>query len=285
MRSLTVGDVTLEFAATGPRITGLRTSGGENLFAEVSDAIIERPGGAPFRLLGGHRLWRAPEVPEITYEPDDDPVVVTEDDGTTTLRGAVDPNGVVREISVTVEGDGTIVVDHRIVNTGPVPIETAPWAITQFPPDGAAVIPIPAANTGYRADRSIVLWPYTDPGAPGIRWGRNAVVIEGGDGSKQKIGTSNTAGWLAWHGGNHVFIKWSPIHDPAMRYVDRGASVQVYRDHRFLELETLGPFRTVASGASIGHRERWWVSETGPIDVDRLPSTIGRLLEASPVGP
>jgi len=284
MRSLTARDVTLEFAATGPRITGLRI-GSENLFVEVPDAVIERPGGTPFRLLGGHRLWRAPEIPEITYEPDDAPVSVMEEDGTTTLRGAVDRNGVIKEISVAVDDAGTILLDHRILNTGPGTIETAPWAITQFPPDGAAVIPIPSErDDGYRADRSVSLWPYTDPGAPGITWGRNAVVIAGGDGSKQKIGTANTAGWLAYHRGDHLFVKWSPVHDPTLAYVDRGASLQVYRDHRFIELETLGPLRTVPTGASIGHRERWRVYETGPISPARLASTVAELLEGPAVG-
>jgi hypothetical protein len=284
MPRVTVRDVTLEFAVTGPRITGLRI-GGENLFVEVPDAVIERPGGAPFRLLVGHRLWRAPEIPEITYEPDDAPVRVVQDGATTTLRGVADPNGVVKEIAVTIGDTGEILVDHRIVNTGTGAIETAPWAITQFPPDGAAVIPIPVkSDGGYRADRSVVLWPYTDPGAPGIGWGPDAVVIAGGDGSKQKIGTSNTAGWLAYHRGDHLFVKWSSIHDPALAYVDRGASIQVYRDHRFIELETLGPLRTVAAGASIGHRERWRVYETGPVDTERLPSTVARLLAGGPVG-
>ena len=28
-------------------------------------------------MLGGHRLWHAPEVPELTYRPDESPVTVT----------------------------------------------------------------------------------------------------------------------------------------------------------------------------------------------------------------
>ncbi|MFV9672187.1 MAG: hypothetical protein ACNYZH_03085, partial [Acidimicrobiia bacterium] len=66
MMEFRCGDVIVTFADTGPRIVGLRVSDGENLFAELPELVIERPGGAPFRFLGGHRLWLAPEVPAVT---------------------------------------------------------------------------------------------------------------------------------------------------------------------------------------------------------------------------
>ena len=264
------GDLTATFADTGPRITGLRVDDGENLFVELPGLVIERPGGAPFTFLGGHRLWLAPEVPEITYQPDDDPVKVTNETGHCRVRGEPDPNGIVREIDVSCGRiDGSIVVDHRVINVGDSPIETAVWAITQFPADGSAILPLgaePVDGGGYQANRSVILWPYSNPGADGFRWSRDAVVVGGSSGPKQKVGVENTNGWVAYQRGSMLFAKWAAPHDADDQYVDRGASVQVYRDHRFIELETLSPIRRLERGDALHHREIWRVIETGPLD-------------------
>lgn len=278
------GDLTVTFAETGPRITGLRIGDGENLLAELPGLVIERPDGPPFRFLGGHRLWLAPEVPSITYVPDDDGVAFTRHDGHLRSRGVADSNGVVREIEVSCSPtDGSIEVDHRIINVGDETIETAAWAITQFPADGAAILPIGAesADEGeYQANRSIVLWPYTNPGAEGFEWSRRAVVVRGSSGPKQKIGVENRNGWVAYHRGTLLFAKWTNLHNGSLPHVDRGASVQVYRDHRFIELETLSPIRRLERGDALHHREVWRVVETAPLDGPELAAHVLDILSA-----
>jgi hypothetical protein len=264
------GELTVEFADTGPRIIGLRLRDGENLFAELPGLVIERSGGSPFRFLGGHRLWLAPEIPAVTYLPDDGSVEFIQHDGRLRSRGVVDANGIVREIDVSCSAiDGSVVVDHRIINVGDDPIDTAAWAITQFPADGAAILPLGAESVddgSYQANRSIVLWPYTNPGAQEFRWSRDVVVLEGSDGPKQKLGVENRNGWIAYHRGSVLFAKWAALRDPGLRYSDRGASAQVYRDHRFIELETLSPIRRLDRGDALHHREVWRVIETAPLD-------------------
>jgi hypothetical protein len=278
------GDLTVTFADTGPRIIGLRLRDGENLFAELPGVVIERPEGAPFEFLGGHRLWLAPEIPAITYLPDDEAVEITQRDGHIRSRGAVDPNGIVREIDVSCSSnEGSVVIDHRIINVGSEPIETAAWAITQLPADGAAVLPLsaePVDDGGCQANRSVVLWPYSDPGAEGLRWSGDAVVLEGSSGEKQKIGAENRNGWVAYHRGSVLFAKWAPVHDANLPYTDRGASVQVYRDHRFIELETLSPIRRLERGDALHHREVWRVVEIGPLDPAELATHVLDILSA-----
>ena len=39
--------------------------------------------------------------------------------------------------------------------------------------------------------------------------------------------------------------------------MDHGASVQCYRDDRFVELESLGPLSVLAPGEETSHREVW----------------------------
>jgi len=268
------GDLTINFAETGPRMVGLRVGGGENVFAELPGLVIERPEGQPFTFLGGHRLWLAPEIPEITYQPDDDPVNATIETGHLRVRGQADPTGIVREIDVSCgDIDGSIVVDHRLINVGDSPIKTAAWAITQFPADGAAILPLgaePVDSGGYQANRSVVLWPYTNPGAEGIRWSQDAVVVEASSGPKQKVGVENRNGWIAYQRGSLLFAKWAAPHEAGDQYVDRGASAQVYRDHRFIELETLSPIRRLEHGDALHHREVWRVIETGSIDAAEI---------------
>lgn len=277
-------DLTVTLADTGPRITGLRVGDGDNLFAELPGCVIERPVGPPFRFLGGHRLWLAPEIPTVTYLPDDEAVEITQRDGHIRSRGAVDPNGIVREIDVSCSSnEGSVVIDHRIINVGNEPIETAAWAITQLPADGAAVLPLgaePADDGGHQANRSVVFWPYSNPGAEGLRWSGDAVVLEGSSGEKQKIGAENRSGWVAYHRGSVLFAKWAPVHDMNLRYADRGASVQVYRDHRFIELETLSPIRRLERGDALHHREVWRVVETGPLPRTELATHASDILSA-----
>ncbi|MEA2011119.1 MAG: hypothetical protein U9N78_10485, partial [Actinomycetota bacterium] len=226
--------------------------------------------------------WLAPEVPSITYLPDDEAVDFTQRDRHLRARGAIDSNGIVREIDVSCNSiDGSVVVDHRIINVADKPIETAGWAITQFPTDGAAILPIgadPIDDGGYQANRSVVLWPYTNPGAEGFRWSSEALIIEGSSGSKQKVGVENHNGWIAYHRGSVLFLKWASRHDAKSRYADRGATAQVYRDHRFIELETLSPIRRLGRGDALHHQEVWRVIETGPLDRTEFATYVSDIL-------
>ena len=58
----------------GLRVIGLSINNNGNLLAFLPDARIELPGGDDYYLRGGHRLWFAPEKPETTYIPDNQPV-------------------------------------------------------------------------------------------------------------------------------------------------------------------------------------------------------------------
>ena len=53
----------------GPRIVGLSYRGSANLLADVFDAATETPLGT-YSILGGHRLWIAPESLLTTYASD-----------------------------------------------------------------------------------------------------------------------------------------------------------------------------------------------------------------------
>lgn len=283
METLEFGDETLTLTVTtslGPRILRLARRDGANVFAELGDLGVEHPNGTSYRFRGGHRLWVAPEVPQSTYLPDDDPVAIDRRSGAITMVAPAGVDGIRKTIRVGLAGNGAAVVDHRIENTGTETADAAAWAITQFPPDGTAVLPLPtepADDAGLQANRSVVLWPYTNAGAPGVTWTVDAAVIEGSASPEPfKVGGENRRGWLAYWRGDELFVKWSGRHRDGTAYADRGASVQVYRNNRFVELETLSPLVTLAPGDAIEHREVWLLRR---VALDRAGGLPAALLE------
>ena len=262
----------------GPRILGYRRKGGVSPFAELPDASIALGDGRKYRFLGGHRLWRAPETPLVTYEPDHHPIDLDDGGAAIEISGPRDRNGIAKRITVTQRGDYTI-VDHALENRGDDVVLTAPWAITQLRPGGFAYLPTsapPVDSDGVLPNRSIVLWPYTDLSAPEIQFTPSAVMIHASQRQvKMKLGMANRSGWLAYHIGDDLFVKWSHLHLDEGFYVDLGASIQCYRDGRFLELETLGSRAQLTRGERITHREVWTITPLGgrPPDetLSRLP--------------
>jgi len=274
-----LGSVRMEIASNaGPRITAYTKSGGQSFFASLGDAGIDGFAGRFYRFVGGHRLWRAPEVPAVTYQPDDSDVQIVENSTGIDVAGYPDPDGVTKHFSIAQDRQYTI-VEHRLVNNGPATVSTAPWAITQLPPGGTAVLPSlaePVDQAGLLPNRTLVVWPYTDLGAPEITFGIDAITVEGTERrSKMKIGQANRRGWMAYVMNDQAFVKWSSVHDDSAVYPDLGASNQCYRDERFLELETLGPVAELAPGNATTLTEVWTIvdieDETAHNALARLP--------------
>ena len=246
-------------ASVGPRILGL-IGADSNLFAVLPDAALERPTGAPYRLVGGHRLWAAPEVPTVTYEPDERPCAIAEVDGGVRVEAPTDGAGLVKAFEIRADGEDWI-VDHELRNDGVRPITLAPWAITQLRPGGCARLPLGARASGPQADRSLVLWPYADLDDPRLTFERDGVWVDAVPGAGPlKVGASPGEGRVSYLVGGEVFEKRVGV-DPSLPYPDRGAAVQVFVRDDFCELETLGPLVTLGTGEVTTHRETWTLRE------------------------
>jgi len=252
------GDVAVVVTiSAGPRVLGMLVED-ENLFAVLPDATLDGPDGERFRFLGGHRLWVGPEISSITYRADDRPCSVTEEEDGVGVEAPADGAHLVKAIWVRRASQGWI-VDHVVRNASRRAVSIAPWAITQLRTGGEAVLPIAPREEGPQADRSLVLWPYTDLGDPRIRFGRNEVRVDASrSGPPLKLGAAPSDGRVAYRLGNHRFEKRIDV-DPNATYPDRGAAVQVFVCDDFCELETLGPLAVVPPGGSVTHRERWTV--------------------------
>ncbi len=242
----------------GPRILWLSLAGGKNLLAEVPDFVVECPGSGPFHFYGGHRLWHAPELIGRTYLPDDSPVTITDIDGGLLVTQDIEARtGLQKSIDVRLKDRTTQVeIIHRITNRGVWPVTCAPWAITQLKTGGVAILPQITKDTGVLPNRSVSLWPYTNPSEPNVKWGRTLILVEAKLNGPFKIGFPNPRGWLAYWLDGTLFVKRSKYEAQAA-YYDFGSSSEFYCNNRFAELETLGPSQTIEPEETAVHVETW----------------------------
>jgi len=266
----------------GPRVIAFTSDGGPSPFALTPDLTIDRPGLATFRMHGGHRLWCAPEVPEMTYLPDDRPVEVRSGPEGATFGSFEPRTGIRKELRISI-GDAGVVVDHVLRNQGASPVRHAPWAITMLTLGGEAWIPQsqdPLDPGGFQGNRSIVLWPYSLLTDERLVVGDRLLRVRAPEGvpGRFKLGTQANPGWLAYRLGAQLFVKRAR-HLPGSEYVDLGASAQCYVGDRFIEVETLGPIVTLQPGGSTEHRETWSLHTVGA-DADPEATIAGLGLPA-----
>jgi hypothetical protein len=244
--------------SVGPRIISLRHQGGDNLFAELPDFVTERPDRKSFHFYGGHRLWHAPEAMPRTYALDDSPVEISQtQDGLLVTRPAEAETGIEKSIQISLVADKPqVVLQHTLTNRGLWPVECAPWAITQLRTGGVAILPQSRAQTGVLPNRSLALWPYTDPSSPQVSIGSRFILVRAEMKTPFKVGFSNPRGWLAYWQAGTLFVKRAAF-DAQAEYYDFGSSSECYCNARFLELETLAPISKLAPGESVTHIETW----------------------------
>lgn len=242
----------------GPRILSLKFAGGENLLAELPDFVTDCPGTGTYHFYGGHRLWHAPEVPSRTYLPDDGPVdIISLENGLRVTQEVETKTGLQKSIDIELQGDSaSLTVTHRLSNKGLWSVTTALWAITPFKPGGLGILPQTIEDTGVLPNRSMALWPYTNPSEPNVSFGRKFIFVNANMTEPFKVGFSNPCGWLAYWLDGILFVKRANYEAQSV-YYDFGSSSQCYCNDKFLELETLSPITTLEPGEDAVHVERW----------------------------
>ena len=196
----------------------------------------------------------------MTYAPDDHPCVVIEAETSVHLAGPVDIAGLEKSMTVSLDGD-RLLVDHRLTNARDEPRTVAPWAITQLRLGGVADLSIGNLDpVGLQADRTLVLWPYTDLTDPRLSFRSDRVQIQGTPGPALKLGSGPDPGQLSYALDGWCFSKRL---EPTAggQFADRGAVGQIFVKDSFLELETLGPLTVLERGQSADHREIWEIAK------------------------
>lgn len=251
--------ITLE---VGPRILHFARRGGPSVLHR-SERDAGGAGEAEFKGRGGHRLWLGPEAVPFTYFPDNRPVAC-EVLGEGLVRVTAPPEettGFQKEIDVALdEAAPRVTLVHRVYNREARPQLVAPWALSVMAPGGLAIVPQPPLGAHPRdllPDRRLVLWPYTDLSDARIRLGRRFFTLRQEPGRPPaKLGLLHQEGWVAYLLQRTLFVKWLPC-DPLATYPDLGCNCELFTDGEMLEVESLGPLRTLQPGEAVEHGERW----------------------------
>jgi hypothetical protein len=263
LTAVALGPYRLEVAHDyGPRLTSLRRGDGPEILARLpADALIEHDGGV-YRFHGGHRLWVAPEVPKLSYANDDHQCFVGTETGSITVQAGVDDAGFTTEIVVTLDEDDWLRVDHTLTRE-PGAIEgMAAWAITQFPLDGIALMPVLGTDTGPQPNRQLVLWPYTSPIDYRLQIRDRGIEMSGRPGEPIKVGTGPYRPRLGYLNAGQLFVK-EFLAGTEGEVPDLGAKSQIYVGQGFCELETLSG---LAMGTVATLSERWKVHSCDDIE-------------------
>jgi hypothetical protein len=289
---ITNGEVELIVTGdVGPRIIRYGFVGGQNLFKEFPDQL-GKSGEAAFQLRGGDRVWKAPEDPVATWQPDNVPVTVEITPTGVIAREPIEPQTQLqKEIEVSLAPSGTTVtVSHRIANHSLFPLEFAPWALTMMAQGGAVISGFPPRGhhpQNLEATNPLVMWAYTNLADPRWRFTRKYLTLrqDPANSEAQKLGMFNANTWAAYILNGEVFVKRTTP-DPSKTYPDFGCSFETFTNNEFLEVETLGPLTKVAPRKSVELVEHWGLFRNVKLSAftdDELDSTILPLVESVPV--
>ncbi|MFH1022243.1 MAG: hypothetical protein V1809_02520 [Planctomycetota bacterium] len=265
---LGVSNGTIELVVTldvGPRIIRFGFAGGTNLF-RVYPEMMGKTGGREWRIYGGHRLWVAPELPSLTYFPDNRPVAARGLPGGVRIVAPPErPSGIAKTMDIRLHSRrAAVTVTHRIRNAGRRTLTIAPWGLSVLREDTRVVFPLPTrARAGRRTPLPtgvFGLWDYTDFLDDRWMFGRRFVILRQvrGRRTSQKIGSFVPDGWAAAAGRDFLLVKRFPV-SAGRAYPDGGCNFETYTDGNMIEIETLGPLVNLAPGQSVAHAERWFL--------------------------
>jgi hypothetical protein len=265
----------------GPRVMRYGFAGGQNLFWEEAKNL-GKTGAKEWQMIGGHRIWHAPEAMPRTYAPDNSPVEVkVEGSGVRAIQPVEASTGIQKEIAVRLSDSGSAVeVRHRLTNRNPWPVELSPWALTMMAPGGVSVTGFPPRGKHPEVlapTHPLVMWAFTDFTDPRWKITQKYLILrqDPKNADPEKAGHFNAATWGAYLLGSDLFIKRYRA-DPSKSYTDMGCSYETFTNADFLELETLGPLDKIEPGKSVEHVERWSlhrnvrVTEWSDAELDRV---------------
>jgi len=254
----------------GPRIMDLHTAGGANLLH-----LHEPPGGTnepTYKFRGGWRLWVAPERTATTYALDNEHCEVQRSaDGIVVTAPPQPQAGIQKRVAIRLTpGVPRVSIESTIRNVTDHVLTYAAWSLPMLAPGGRAFVPLDVGPPdAFEATRKLILWSYTRLADPRYQFGDRLLRIDhwrvaappagqsGRRDDESKIGSDSAQGWVAYLLDRTLLVKRFP-HPPGA-YPDGGATIEVYSNHDFLELEHLGPLTTIGPGEAITFPEEWWL--------------------------
>jgi hypothetical protein len=272
--------VQLETMINSARIVRCIPAGKQNIFVDLGNEKLPTPYG-DFYLRGGHRFWHAPEAMPRTYMPDNDGASLSVVPGGVRIDQPAEPwTHIAKSVEVRLNPDRPqVILRHEMRNEGPWTVELAPWALTMLRQGGVGIFPQPQGNVdsaGLLANRQISIWPYTRMDDPRLSLRDDCIIIKATpDLPPIKIGYFNPHGWQAYWIDGILFVKrFDAI--PGVIHPDGGCNTETYCNHKFIELESLGPLTSLAPGATVVHNETWEFFES--LEQPFIPTEIVDML-------
>jgi hypothetical protein len=258
----------------GPRILSYKTRNGENVLKNYPEQM-GTAGEEKWMIRGGHRFWIAPEDELLSYVPDNQPVKhdLRAENGVHLINEGVDPWKVRKEMTVTLAMDSSeVTIVHRATNESGQPIEIATWGLSVMAPGGLEIIPLPPLGQHPRdllPNRQMIIWPYTDMSDARWRFGWKFITVrQTADGGPAKLGLAHKERWVAYLMRNTLFVKTFGFVEGAS-YPDLGCNFETFTNTEMIEIESLGPLKTLAPGEATEHTEHWYL-----LDVQDQPDSL-----------
>ncbi len=257
-----------------------------NVLAILPKSGSPLPDGGFWYSYGGHRLWSSPEAMPRSYSQDNTPVEIKVESKKVTIIANPEPeNSVHKEILLDFSPQDHIQVTHTIKNIGRWPIQAACWALSVMRQNGFAIIPIKPCKvdeSGLLPDRRISLWPYSNPGDKRVSFFKDTIIVRQNPNEPGafKIGAMANPSWIAYWVGGVCFLK-KFVPESSAPYPDFGCNVETYTNPGILEIETLGPLKTIEPSQSIQHTEQWYLQVTGNMEPEpnSIHKKLGRLIK------
>ena len=268
---LTNGEVELVVTAdVGPRIIRYGFVGGQNLFVELEEDL-GKTGGDNWRLYGGSRLWVAPEDRVYSYGADNDPVEIEISGNKLSAQAPVEHTGVQKRIDVELAASGEVRVTHGLANRTIWPLRIAPWVLTMMNRGGVGITTLPPRGTHpeiLAPTNPVILFAFTNMSDSRWSWLEKYIALrqDPANSDPEKIGLYNPATRGAYLLNGELFVKKFEAPE-GEEYPDMGSSFEIFTNESFLELETLGPMRTLQPRESVDHLEIWSLHR--PVTVER----------------
>ena len=238
----------------GLRIGHFSFCGENNVFFEQPQDMATFTTDKGWRLRGGHRMWIAPESPQVYY-PDNDPIAYDMQEDTLVLTQPEDPwLKVVKQMYIKLQGT-RMQVTHRLTNTADTPRDCALWAISVVAPGGTLTVNFERRDGGYDPWHRIAMWDYTDLGDVRATYTRDQIRIRHLPMEERyKIGVGHPCGPVFYENGDTVLVKHFDV-DPSRVYPDGNVSFETFFSKYMAEIESLSPLTTIQPGESAEYTE------------------------------
>jgi hypothetical protein len=253
----------IALSSIGPRIAWFGHCDRDNLL--YWDAAGEHRRGA-WRLYGGHRFWLTRPLAdenEETYEPDNQACVVERLPGGVRITQPTTSLGIEKSLTITVDG-GVWIIEHRLRNAGTLLWSGGAWGLTCTQPGPGTVYRVPLGGGPPTWDLTTIVIPHRWGGVhttrfddPQITMVEDAMEIRA-DKEEAKRLVMAPRGELEMRDPARGWFRKRTAFDADAAYpLGTNLAVYVGPDRFMVELETMGPLRTLVPGAALTHVERW----------------------------